>query len=484
MIKRYSFLLLFLATCFAWAQAQPYSVTLQGTILETGTGNPIVNQDVYVDYDSSGGYFHYAVVQTDAAGHWSDVATGITVTSGNCSAYTFDCNGNFQSIGYYTYSGANNNFSSTLQMCAPSAANCAANFGANQVLGTTSYNFFDLSTSGIPSASVNSWSWDFGDGGTSTQQNPTHAYNALGGYRVCLTITTTAGCTASFCDSIGFGGGGPGPCSAFFGVSNPSGCNFTFYDSSWAAAGIVTQWWDFGDGNTGIGSNPSHTYAANGTYTVCMSILSQDSCTDTYCQTVSCGVAPACQASYYWFPDSSGKYSIILVNNSTGSGLSYFWDFGDGSSSTLQYPNHVYAGPGTYAVCLTVSNGPILGCSSTFCDTLVVLNKTTSSVPFSINVVSPVTAVAPPVAPANGLQLSPNPASQEVRLAINVANQGEGQLRVLDVQGRTVKAVSLGYLSAGLHQQSLDLSTMPDGIYMVELLVNGARTVQKLVVTE
>jgi PKD repeat protein len=483
MIKRYSLLLLFLATCFAWAQAQPYNVTIQGTLLETGTGNPIVNHDVYVNYDSSGGFFHFAVVQTDAAGHWSDVATGVTGPGGWADAFTFDCNGNYLSIGTFTYSGQNNNFSTTTQMCAPSAANCAANFSANQVLGTTAYNFTDLSTSGIPSASVNSWAWDFGDGGTSNLQNPSHTYNALGGYRVCLTITTTAGCTASFCDSVGFGGGGPGPCSAFFGVSNV-GCNFTFYDSSWAAAGIVAQWWDFGDGTTAIGPNPSHTYAVSGTYQVCMSILAQDSCTDTYCYTVTCGSQPACQASYYWFPDSSGQYSIILVNNSAGSGLSYSWDFGDGSTSTQAYPSHVYAGPGTYIVCLTVSNGPILGCSSTYCDTLVVLNKMAGSVPFSINVVSPATAVAPPAAQANGLQLSPNPASQVVRLAINVATQGEGQVRVLDVQGRTVKAISLGYLSAGLHQQSLDLSTMPDGIYMVELLVNGARTVQKLIVTE
>ena len=482
MIKRYSFLLLFLATCFAWAQAQPYSVTIQGTITETGTGNPIANHDVYVNYDSSGGYFHFAVVQTDAAGHWSDVATGITATSGWADAFTLDCNGNFQNIGNFNYSGQNNFFSTSLQMCAPSVANCAANFSGYHVQGTTIYNFVDYSNAGAPSASVNSWAWDFGDGGTSTLQNPSHAFNAIGAYRVCLTITTTAGCTSTYCDSIGFSGG-PGPCSAFFGIAN-NGCNFTFYDSSYAAAGVAAQWWDFGDGNTATGPNPSHTYASNGTYQVCLSIVSQDSCTDTYCYTVTCGSQPACQANYYWFPDSSGQYSIILVNNSTGSNLSYFWDFGDGSTSTLQYPSHVYAGPGSYVVCLTVSNGPALGCSSTYCDSLTVLNKMTSSVPFSINVVSPATAVTPSAAPANGLQLSPNPASQEVRLAINVASQGEGQVRVLDVQGRAVKSISLGYLSAGLHQQSLDLSTMPDGIYMVELLVNGARTVQKLVVSE
>jgi PKD repeat protein len=479
MYKKLSLLLLLFACSLAWTQAQTYSVTLQGTLLETGTGNPIANHDVYINYDSSAGFFYFNIVQTDAAGAWSDVATGVNVPGGDVLAYTFDCNGNYVQLGNFAYTANNNNFTSTYMMCAPSTANCAASFGAFPVQGTTIYNFYDFSTAGSPAASVNSWSWDFGDGNTSTQQNPTHTYNAVGPYRVCLTIGTTAGCTATYCDSTVFGGG-PGSCSAFMNYSQV-GCSFTFYDSSYAAAGVAQTVWDFGDGNTATGSMPTHTYAANGTYTVCLTVIANDSCIDTYCVTVSCGV-PACQASYYWFPDTTGQYSIILVNNSTGNGLSYYWDFGDGDSSSLQYPSHVYAGPGSYIVCLTVYNA-FLGCSSTYCDSLLVLNKMSSSVPFSINVVSPLTAVTPPaVGPA--MQLSPNPANSEVRLAINLENQGQGAVRLLDVQGRVVKAIDLGYLAAGLHQQTLDLTTLPDGIYLVELMVGGQRTVQKLVVTE
>lgn len=481
MNKKLSLLLLLFACSFAWTQAQIYNVTLQGTISETGTGNPIANQDVYIYFDSSSAFTYFNTVQTNALGAWSDVVSVTGAPSGNCEAYTFDCNGNYQQLGFYTYSPSNNSFTSTATMCAPSTANCAAQFGAFPVQGSTIYNFVDFSTAGSPAAAVNSWFWDFGDGNTSTQQNPTHTYGAPGPYRVCLSIGTTAGCTATYCDSTVFGGGG-GSCSAFFGVNNTSGCSFIFYDSSYAAAGVAQAIWDFGDGNTATGSNPSHTYAANGTYNVCLTIIANDSCINTYCYTVTCGGAPACQASYYWFPDTTGQYTIILVNTSTGSGLSYFWDFGDGDSSSQQYPSHVYAGPGSYTVCLTVYNA-FLGCSSTYCDSLLVLNKMSGSVPFSINVVSPLTAVTPPaVGPA--MQLSPNPANSEVRLAINLQNQGQGAVRLLDVQGRVVKAIDLGYLAAGLHQQTLDVATMPDGIYLVELMVGGQRTVQKLVVTE
>jgi PKD repeat protein len=480
MYKQISILLIFLATFFASSHAQAYNVTLQGVLLDASTGSPIANQDVYVVYDTAFGFFHNVTVQTNASGAWIDVATGITIPGGSAYAWTTDCNGNHIGLGSYQYSAVNNSFSLTVTLCAPSTANCSASFGNSPVGGSTAVNFFDYSSAGSPAASVVSWAWDFGDGGTSTQQNPTHAYSMVGAYRVCLTIVTSAGCTAQYCDSLVYAGGGSGSCAAIFIAAN-QGCTFTFYDSSYASTGIAGYYWSFGDGSIGTGSNPSHTYSASGTYNVCLTIVANDSCQDTYCYTVTCGSQPACQASYYWYPDSSGQYSIIVVNNSTGSNLSYLWSFGDGATSTQQFPSHVYAGAGTYTVCLTVSNS-LLGCTSTYCDSMVVVNR--MSVPFSINVISPIASTTRPDAQAIGMQLSPNPARNEVRLDISLANQGEGQLRMLDLQGRVVKAIDLGFMAAGLHQQALDLQTLPDGIYMVELMLNGQRTVKKLVVTE
>lgn len=63
--------------------------------------------------------------------------------------------------------------------------------------------------------------------------------------------------------------------------------------------------------------------------------------------------------------------------------MSYYWDFGDGSSSTIAFPSHTYATNGTYNVCLTVSDG---SCTSVFCDSVWVPLKSSG---FTINVVAP-----------------------------------------------------------------------------------------------
>lgn len=65
--------------------------------------------------------------------------------------------------------------------------------------------FNDQSTAGVGS-SITNWLWNFGDGSSSTDQNPSHDYSVAGSYVVCLTITTTSGCTSTYCDSLIVGG--------------------------------------------------------------------------------------------------------------------------------------------------------------------------------------------------------------------------------------------------------------------------------------
>ena len=57
---------------------------------------------------------------------------------------------------------------------------------------------------GSSNKSTHTYSWSFGDGGTSTKRNPTHKYRAFGSYWVCLTIAdSTLNCTSTYCDSLG-----------------------------------------------------------------------------------------------------------------------------------------------------------------------------------------------------------------------------------------------------------------------------------------
>ncbi len=200
------------------------------------------------------------------------------------------------------------------------------------------FSFTDGST-GNPTA----WLWDFGDGNTSTLQNPNHTYTNAGTYNVCLTAINSCG-SIQTCQTVT--AVCPTPVVAFSSTSTQLTASFT--DNS---TGGVTGWfWEFGDGGTSTQQNPSHTYAAAGTYTVCLTAL--NTCgSDSICQQVTI-VCPAPVASY-GFSSNNLNYTF---NDLSAGATSWFWDFGDGGTSTLQNPNHVYNNLGTFQVCLIASN--------------------------------------------------------------------------------------------------------------------------------
>jgi PKD repeat protein len=138
---------------------------------------------------------------------------------------------------------------------------------------TTEY-FTDLSTPG-PDGAITGWAWDFGDGGTSGLENPSHAYAKDGVYTVTLEVTSPDG-TASVSHDVTVGT--PAVLAAAF-AANVSGLNASFVDHSTPGpSGPITGWaWDFGDGNTSTLQNPTHTYATTGTYTVTLTVTGSGS---------------------------------------------------------------------------------------------------------------------------------------------------------------------------------------------------------------
>jgi PKD repeat protein len=115
---------------------------------------------------------------------------------------------------------------------------------------------------------ITSWSWDFGDGNTSTEQNPSHAYAEKGDYTVVLTVANKAGShSATSAVTVLL------PPSANFSASEvraTSGSTIKFNDES---SGDIDSWsWDFGDGGSSTEQNPSHAYNDAGTYTVSLTV--------------------------------------------------------------------------------------------------------------------------------------------------------------------------------------------------------------------
>jgi hypothetical protein len=152
---------------------------------------------------------------------------------------------------------------------------------------------------------------------------------------------------------------------------------FHFTNTSTAFNTTDSIRWTFGDGTSSNDVNPTHTYTAAGTYTVCLRIQKRENgmltnCIREICHTVF--IAPVCniQANFNWHADSV-NHRIIYFTNLTISptpGATASWSFGDGSSSTAWNPVHQYAQPGTYYVCLHVQLSS--NCVSTFCDTIIV----------------------------------------------------------------------------------------------------------------
>ncbi|HAD12041.1 MAG TPA: hypothetical protein DCF33_06335 [Saprospirales bacterium] len=131
---------------------------------------------------------------------------------------------------------------------------------------------------------VQSWNWDFGDGNTSTDPNPTHTYAASGLYTVTLDIQTIDGCESSMSFEVCVGDSCwvdpfEFDCQAMF-IPLPDsigGNGLQFLDLSYVPDPTLLQWsWNFGDGTSSNEQNPYHIYAQPGTYTVTLTIEALD----------------------------------------------------------------------------------------------------------------------------------------------------------------------------------------------------------------
>ena len=227
-----------------------------------------------------------------------------------------------------------------------------AEFTGAPLTGTAplTVNFTNQST-----GSVTGWAWDFGDGGTSTAQSPSHQYTVPGTYTV--TLTATGACGPNLRTRTAYVVvAAPAPVANFT-ASATSGCAPLTVDFTDATAGAVTSWaWTFGDGGTSTAQNPSHQYLAAGTYTVALTATGPGGGnTLTQVDLVTVGDVPA--AGFSGSPLSGdAPLTVAFTDATTGTVTSRAWDFGDGGTSTDASPSHEYLAPGMYTVRLIATN--------------------------------------------------------------------------------------------------------------------------------
>lgn len=218
-------------------------------------------------------------------------------------------------------------------------------------------NFQDLSTGGPVS-----WQWDFGDGGTSTLQNPAHTYNSYGSFNVTLIVSNAFGCTDTIVRTNYVEIRRAGISIAPFPVKGCIPITVSPVATINALDAVTSYAWDFGDGGTSTLPNPTHTYIAQGTYTVKLYITTSSGCTDSLVipAAVRVGTKPVADFSATPIP-VCGRQPVSFTDLSAPAD-EWLWDFGDGGISILQNPVHNYSDTGYFTVQLIASNN---GCPDT-----------------------------------------------------------------------------------------------------------------------
>ena len=255
--------------------------------------------------------------------------------------------------------GATNQFQAPITVTDPPNTPPNAAFSANVTNLTVS---FDGTGSNDPDGSIASYAWDFGDGQQGTGATPSHSYAVAGPYTVTLTVTDNRGATAQVSHLVTASNPpNQAPTASFTSGHSDLTANFNAAGSSDPDGSIVSYAWNFGDGQTGTGVSPSHTYATANTYTVSLTVTDNQGATGSTTGQVTVTNPPPANVS----PTASftsgntnlvASFNAAASNDPDGSIVSYAWNFGDGQTGTGVSPSHTYATANTYTVSLTVTD--------------------------------------------------------------------------------------------------------------------------------
>lgn len=455
----------------------------------TGMCMGVVNSAFVAGDSACYGYFYNTPsASSGQVYHW-DYGDGTTSSVVGTNTHLYPANGTYY-VCLTVYDGTDScqycNYV-TINSCSTTA--CSASFFS---VDSSGYVYFSNQSVGLGSGVTCSWS--FGDGTVGTSSGDiVHNYTTSRVYYVCMTMSNFLGtCNDTYCDSIYVNtnpGGGGGMC---MGVVNPY---FTANDSSMygvfsntpSGSGQV-YFWDFGDGtNSNTIGSVSHLYASPGTYTVCLTVYetggSLDSC--QYCSyvTIGSGGPTPCDASFTIIQDSTNlfNYFVYMNNTSTSSTMSYFWDFGDGTSSTLQYPTHTYPSSGPYYICLTITDStPMLGCTNTYCDSIAAGH---SSTPITLNVVSP-TGIQESYNTISSLENYPNPFGESTTINYTLSKDGNVELSIMDLLGKKITSIDSGSKTAGKHTVLYNSNEISGGLYLLQLKMDNNISTKKIIINK
>jgi len=233
---------------------------------------------------------------------------------------------------------------------------------------------------------LNSWQWDFGDTGTSSNQNDTHSYTTAGTYDVQLVVGTDAGCYDTTVIQI----------QAFeipvAGFSYTSACPnnqivVDFTDESTTVSDAITFWhYDFGGQGASGSEDPSNVFVAGDDYEILHIVGTANGCYDSITQTL---VVPDYPVATFTYNSNNGMNIGAVFNfiNTSSNSISYLWDFGNSTNSTEIDPSNTYFANDTYTVTLYATGE--LGCTDSTSQSITINTVTTEISTLIPNAISP-----------------------------------------------------------------------------------------------
>lgn len=209
-----------------------------------------------------------------------------------------------------------------------------------------------LSSAGS-AGNIENYAWNFGDGSTANEENPTHTFTTVKNYDVELIVTTDKGCedTARLQQAIKMALYEPAISIQSGKTCATNAITFTTLHSDRTASCL----WDFGDGNSSANLNPTHTYNSSGTYTITAQLTSKAGCTHTATYTVTIHDLPT--VSITVSDDFACELDFTTTFTNTTPNSSAEWNFGDGSAvETGNTLPHTYTTEGDFTILVTVTD--------------------------------------------------------------------------------------------------------------------------------
>jgi gliding motility-associated-like protein len=251
-----------------------------------------------------------------------------------------------------------------------SQAGPTAAFSYSEGCVNSPIQFTEIVTPGLENQS---WQWNFANGQTSNQQNPSQVFLSSGTYSVVLTVTNPAGCSDDVTLPVSINS----KPTVNFTSPVTDGCSplaINFSSTSTTAPGSTYQW-NFGNGSSASIQNPTYTYGDQGLYDVELIVTAPGGCSDSLTIADYIDVLSGIVADFSNSQNCAGLATGFtdLSSSSTGATTSWNWNFGNGNSSTLSDPVYVYLDAGTFNVSLIVSTDQ--GCSDTIVKPVVIEDK-------------------------------------------------------------------------------------------------------------